>query len=161
MNGSERMIKSLAYKKVANKMRPIVTTLPEEFWIVQRIPSDPLANLPILLTHPPEFKPGEHYMKKQKEAMLVNKHGFLWPEEEKLVHYLIKVHEYAFAWNENEKGKFSDEYFNPVVIPTVEHIPWVLRNIPILPGIYNCIIEVIKHKIRMGVFESLNLSYCS
>ena len=33
-NESERTIKSLAYKKVANKMRPIATTLPEEFRIV-------------------------------------------------------------------------------------------------------------------------------
>ena len=93
--------------------------------------------------------------------MPVNKDGFLWPEEEKLVHYLIKVHESAFAWNENEKGKFSDEYFDPVVIPTMEHVPWVLRNIPIPPGIYDHIIEIIKHKIKMGVFESLNSSYRS
>ena len=34
MNESERTIKSLAYKKVANKTRPIATTLPEEFRIV-------------------------------------------------------------------------------------------------------------------------------
>ena len=95
------------------------------------------------------------------EAMPVNKDGFLWPEEVKLVHYLIREHEYAFAWNENEKGKFSDEYFDPVVIPTVEHVPWVLRNIPIPPGIYDQVIEVIKHKIRTGIFESSNSSYRS
>ena len=93
--------------------------------------------------------------------MPVNKDGFLWPEEEKLVHYLIKVHESAFAWNKNEKGKFSNEYFDPVVIPTMEHVPWVLRNIPIPPGIYDRIVEIIKHKIKMGVFESLNSSYHS
>ena len=34
MNETERTIKSLAYKKVVNKTRPIVTTLPEEFRIV-------------------------------------------------------------------------------------------------------------------------------
>jgi len=160
-NGTERTIESLGYKKVANKTRPIATTLPEEFRIVRRIPSDPLANLPILTTHPPDFEPGERYTKERKEAMPVNKDGFLWPEEEKLVHYLIKVHESAFAWNENEKGKFSDEYFDPVVIPTVEHVPWVLRNIPIPPGIYDRVVEVIKHKIRMGVFEPSNSSYRS
>ena len=33
-NGTERTIESLAYKKVANKTRPIATTLPEEFRIV-------------------------------------------------------------------------------------------------------------------------------
>lgn len=57
--------------------------------------------------------------------MPVNKDKFLWPEE-KLVHYIIKIHEEAFAWDETEKGKFSDKYFDPVVIPTVEHIPWAL-----------------------------------
>ena len=50
--------------------------------------------------------------------MPVNKDKFLWPEE-KLVHYIIKIHEEAFAWDETEKGKFSDKYFDPVVIPTV------------------------------------------
>jgi hypothetical protein len=160
-NGTERTIESLAYKKVANKTRPIATTLPEEFRIVRRIPSDPLVNLPILPTHPPEFEPGARYTRERMEAMPVNKDGFLWPEEVKLVHYLIREHKYAFAWNENEKGKFSDEYFDPVVIPTVEHVPWVLRNIPIPPGIYDQVVEVIKHKIRTGVFESSNSSYRS
>ena len=58
-NKTERMIKSLAYKKVANKTRPIATTLPEEFRIVRRILSDPLAKLLILPTHPPDFDPKE------------------------------------------------------------------------------------------------------
>ena len=79
--------------------------------------------------------------------MPINKDGFLWPEEEKLVHYLIKVH--------------ADEYFNPMVIPTMEHIPWVLRKIPIPPGIYDGVVEVIKHKIRTGVFKLSNLLYHS
>jgi len=54
--------------------------------------------------------------------MNVNQEQFLWPEEEKLVHHLIKLQEFAFAWTEDEKGKFSSDYFDPVVIPTVEHI---------------------------------------
>ena len=62
-NETERTIESLAYKKVVNKTRLIATTLPVEFRIVQRIPSDPLAKLPILLTHPPDFDPGERYTK--------------------------------------------------------------------------------------------------
>jgi hypothetical protein len=42
-NEIERNIETLAYKKVANKTRPIATTLPKEFRIVRRIPSDPLV----------------------------------------------------------------------------------------------------------------------
>ena len=129
--------KSLAYKKVANRIKPVATTLPEEFRIVRKIPSDPLAEMPTLPIKPPEFKPGKRYTEERKNKMPVNVNGFLWPEEEKLVHYLIRVHETAFAWTKEEKGKFSDEYFEPVAIPTVEHVPWVLRNIPIPLGIYD------------------------
>ena len=102
-------VKVLAYKKVANRIKPVATTLPEEFRIIRRIPNDPLAELPILPHKPPNFIPGKRFTQEQKIAMEVNKDGFLWPEEEKLVHHLIKVHEYAFAWTEEEKGRFSDE----------------------------------------------------
>lgn len=152
---------TLAYKKVANRTKPVATTLPEKFRIVRRIPSDPLAELPILPTQPPEFTPGTRYTLERKEIMPVNHDRFLWPEEEKLVHYIIKIHETAFAWTETEKGKFSDEYFDPVVIPTIEHIPWVLRNIPIPPGIFNKVVEVIKNKIASGIYEPSNSSYRS
>ena len=151
----------LAYKKVANKIRPIATMLSEEYRIVWRIPSDLLADLPKLPTSLPDFVPGERYTQERKELMSVNKDSFLWPEEEKLVDYLIKDHEKAFAWSEEEKGNFSEEYFEPVVFPTVEHVPWVLKNIPIPPGIYDQVIAIIKDKIRTGVYEPLNSSYRS
>lgn len=86
-----------AYKKVANRTKPVATTLPENFRIVRRIPCDPLETLPELPTHPPEFTEGTRYTLERKEAMAVNAEGFLWPEEEKLVHYLIKVQEEGFA----------------------------------------------------------------
>ena len=43
----------LAYKKVANRIKPVATTLPEKFRIVRHIPSNPLAKLPIMPTCPP------------------------------------------------------------------------------------------------------------
>jgi hypothetical protein len=93
--------------------------------------------------------------------MKVNEDGFLWPEEEKLVHYVIKVQEEGFAWDETEKGKFSTDYFEPVVIPTVKHVPWVLWNIPIPQGVFNQVVDVIKAKLASGIYEPLNLSYHS
>ena len=83
--------------------------------------------------------------------MAVNQNKFLWPEEEKQVNYLIKVHENTFVWTEEEKGKFCGEYFKPIVIPTIKHVPWVLKNILILPGIYDQVIAVIKDKICTGI----------
>ena len=55
--------------------------------------------------------------------MNVNQDQFLWPKEEKLTYHLIKLQEFAFAWTEDEKGKFSSDYFDLVMIPTVEYIP--------------------------------------
>jgi hypothetical protein len=149
----------LAYKKVANKVRPVAMTLPEEFRIVRKILSNPLADMPKLPTLPPDFTPGRRYMKERMEAMPVNKDDFLWPEEVKLVHFLIRTHEMVFAWTEEEKGKFSEEYFDPVVFLTIEHVPWVHKNIPIPPGIYDQVIEVLKAKIRAGAYEPSNSSY--
>jgi hypothetical protein len=42
-----------------------------------------------------------------------------------------------------------------------EHVPWVLRNMPIPPGIYNAILDVVREKIAARVYEQLNLSYRS
>ncbi len=72
---------------------------------------------------------------------------------------MINVHEDAFAWDESEKGQFSSEYFDDVVIPTIEHIPWALRNIPIPPGIYDRVIEIIKAKIESGIYQESSSSY--
>jgi len=90
-------VSSLAYKKTANQIKPVATTLPEDFQIIQRIPTDPLKTLPEISFNPPNFSPGECYTLKHKSAMNINQEQFLWPEEEKLVHYLIKLQEFAFA----------------------------------------------------------------
>jgi len=78
-----------------------------------------------------------------------------------MVYHLIKLQEFAFAWTEEEKGKFSLDYFDPVVIPIVKYIPWSLKNIPIPPGIFPRVVEIIKSKIAAGVYEPSNSSYRS
>ncbi len=55
----------------------------------------------------------------------------------------------------------SSEYFDDVVIPTIEHIPGALRNIPIPPGIYDRVIEIIKAKIESGIYQESSSSYRS
>lgn len=46
LRDSKRRLEVLAYKKVANQVKPVATMLPKEFWIVQKIPEDPLVTLP-------------------------------------------------------------------------------------------------------------------
>ena len=93
--------------------------------------------------------------------MNINPLGFLWPEEEKLVLFLIKTQEEAIAWDLTEHGNFRKDYFEPIIIPTVPHMPWVKHNIPIPPGIYVEVVRIIKEKIKIGVYERSNSSYPS
>jgi len=93
--------------------------------------------------------------------MHINPSGFLWPEEEKLVLFLIKAQEAAIAWDPAERGNFRKDYFEPIIIPTVPHTPWVKCNIPIPPGIYDEVVRIIKEKIKIGVYERSNSSYQS
>ena len=89
--------------------------------------------------------------------MNINTSGFLWPNEEKLVLFLIKAQEGGIAWDASEWGNFWKDYFNPVVIPTIEHIPWVEQNIPIPPGIYDEVVKILKEKSRWGYMKGPTL----
>jgi hypothetical protein len=149
------------YKKIAKRTFPVSTTTPEEFWIVRRSPPDILANMKQLPKNPLPFSPGVRYTKERKAVQNVDPTSFLQPEEVSLVHWVIRENESAFAWDESEKGSFSSEWFDPVKIPTIEHVPWVLKNIPLPPGIRDRVIEIIKAKIAAGTYEPSNSSYCS
>ena len=47
------------------------------------------------------------------------------------------------------------------MMPVIEHKPWVLRNMPIPPGIYGEVCKIIQTKIDAGVYERSNSSYRS
>ena len=86
---------------------------------------------------------------------------FLWLEERKLVAQVLCNNELGLAWDETEKGRFRDDYLSPVVIPTIEHVPWVHRQPPILPGIRDKVLKLIQKKIDSGIYEPSNSSYQS
>jgi len=62
---------------------------------------------------------------------------------------------------DTEKGWFKDEYFTPIKIPVIEHIPWAQKNLPIPPGILEKVIKLFREKIATGVYEPSDLSYWS
>ncbi|EJC97575.1 uncharacterized protein FOMMEDRAFT_54537, partial [Fomitiporia mediterranea MF3/22] len=149
------------YKKVAKKVRPVAGTLPEEFRIVRRKHPDPLKDMPELPLHPKPFVPTHRFTQERMEALDIDPCNFLWPEERQLLINLISMHEDAFAWNELEKGALDPEYFDPILIPTVPHIPWVQRNIRIPQGNLDAVVKILKDKIATGVYEPSNSSYRS
>jgi hypothetical protein len=155
---------SLAYKKVARKVRPVPASLPEDFRNVRRIPEDPLLQLPFppfLSISPSDFVPGQRLTQDRLDALELNRFDFLWPEELKLLRYVLQLNELGLAWTEEEKGRFRDDYFSPVKIPVVEHVPWIHKNIPIPYGILDDVIQIFKDKLAAGVYEPSNASYRS
>jgi hypothetical protein len=143
----------LKYKRVDQKVRPVPTTLPEEFHTIHCIPKDPLLMLPPLLTHPPDFTPSECLTQEHLDKLALNNNNFLWLEEVKLIQHVLKLNELVLAWTEAEKGRFHDEYFLPVKIPIIEHIPWVHKNLPILPGILEDVIKIFQDKLATSVYK--------
>jgi len=87
--------------------------------------------------------------------------GFLLPDEHNLLHHFMTLHQDTFTWNDSERAHFREDFFPPVEITTIVHEPWVLRNIPIPPGLYKKVCRLIQNKIDAGVFKPLNSLYRS
>ncbi|KDR81132.1 hypothetical protein GALMADRAFT_36968, partial [Galerina marginata CBS 339.88] len=110
------------YKPVSQKVRPVYTELPQKFRIIRNITGDPLADLPTLNPNPPEFKPtGRYTEERMKPFDAAHPTGFLWPEERKLLHHSMTLHQDGFAWNDTERGHFREDFFPPVEIPVIPH----------------------------------------
>ena len=151
---------ALKYKKVADRVKPVPTTLPEDYRIVRHRHPDPLADLPELPHVPPRvITPTEKFTQERIDAFPISDE--LWPDEKLIVLHMVKLHENAFAWDENERGSFLEEFYPPILIPTVEHIPWALKNIPIPPALFEQVVAIVKAKFDAGVYEFSNSSYRS
>lgn len=150
------------YKPVARKIRPVLGSVPEQFRVEREIRGDPLAAMPQLSPCPPDFVPTGRYTAERRDALdKAHGDGFLWPEEQKLLHHFMSEQNEAFAWTDEERGCFKPEFFPPVEFPVVPHTPWVQKNIPIPPGLYNEVCGMIKKKLAAGVYEPSNSSYRS
>jgi hypothetical protein len=77
------------------------------------------------------------------------------------MHHFTCLQNQGFTWNDTEHGHFHKDFFPPVLMPVVEHKPWVLHNMPIPPGLYDEIYNIIRTKIDAGVYERSNSSYRS
>ena len=142
------------YKPVALKVRPVITDLPDRFRIIRNITGDPLKDMPKLNPHPPTFSPTTRYSLERKAIIDKNHPGnFLWLEERNLMHDFIRNQEAGFAWSENEQGSFRPDFFPPIEFPVIPHTPWVECNIPIPPGIYPDVCDMLKKKLEAGVYE--------
>ena len=104
--------------------------------------------------NPPLFQPTGRYTADRRDIIdKVHPEGFLWPQERALMHHFMCIQNMGFAWDDSERGHFCEDFFPPVIMPVIEHKPWVLRNMPIPPGIYDKVCKIIQVKIDAGVYE--------
>ena len=116
---------TFAYKKVVNHVKPVAMTMPQYACIIHHFPEDPLLMLIPLTFHPSEFSSSQCLTNNHMTDLGILNNMFLWPEEQKLTTQVLCNNELALTWDESEKGHFCDDYFELVVIPTIEHTPWV------------------------------------
>ena len=152
---------SLAYKPIAKKVRLVLAPLEEEYHVLCWLPDEPLAGLMPLLTNPPDFAPGQRFTQECANVLDLDSAQWLWPEEVKLVQWMVLNHETTFAWTTTERGRLDDWYFPLVKIPTISHIPWILRYIPIPPLSWDQAIQIIKDHIVSGVYKPSTAAYQS
>ena len=145
------------YKKVADRVVSVKTTLPKDYRITCKPHPNPLQNLPTLPTHDIPLIQNDRFTPERRDSFPVPDE--LWPEEKKLVLWLVGTHADTFAWDESERGALKYEYYPPIIIPTVEHIPWTEKSIPIPPAILPQVMEILRTKIATGVYEPTNSSY--
>ncbi len=78
-----------------------------------------------------------------------------------MLHEIVNMHEQAFAWNDEERGSFRQDFFPPIQFPLVQHETWVERGIPIPRGQLEEFCKIIKKRLDAGVYEPSNASYRS
>ena len=132
--------KKKKYKPIAKKVKPVATTVPEEFHILHKIKGDLLATMPQLSPNPLPFEPLSCYTQERKE--LINKTHplcFLWTKECTLTHDFMHLQNKGFVWNDHEGRQFCTDFFPLVQFPVFPHIPWVQRNFLITRNIQGCL----------------------
>ncbi|KAG2345059.1 hypothetical protein BDR05DRAFT_881051, partial [Suillus weaverae] len=79
----------------------------------------------------------------------------------KLMAHILINNKLALAWDKSKKGHFWDNFFPLVIIPTIEHIPWVHQQPPIPPRIKDEVVKLFKPKIASSIYKASNTSYQS
>jgi hypothetical protein len=77
------------------------------------------------------------------------------------MHHLMAKQNEAFAWVETERGNLREDFFPLVKIASQAHKPWVQGNRPIPPYLFDLVCELMRGKIKAGVYKLSSSSYCN
>ena len=150
------------YKPVAKKVRPVNEAMPQHLNPpLQRPPLSRDPYLTPLTVHPPEFQETARVTRERLEMVNFGPEGWLSEEEMKLILRVIVLREKAIAFDETERGCLKHEWGLPYVIPVVDHKPWQKRAIPIPRAMKEEYGELVRERLRTGLYEQSTSSYSS
>ncbi|MBW0539205.1 hypothetical protein O181_078920 [Austropuccinia psidii MF-1] len=85
--------------------------------------------------------------------------GWLSEEERSLLMSVIVLREKEIAFSAEERGLLKHSYEKPYKIPVIPHTPWQKKPIPIPKAIIIQYIELVRERIRTGLYEKYTSSY--
>jgi hypothetical protein len=151
------------YKTVDKKVRPVPSYMPDPAGQVFRPVSIP--SLPSLPLDPPslqDFIPSRRLSLDRLQKILTSvPKGFLKPREIDLLVFVLQTRQQALAFEDSERGTFSDKYFPDYEIPVIEHTPWVQAPIRIPKSIEDTVRQMLLEQKAAGKYEYSTASYRS
>jgi hypothetical protein len=79
----------------------------------------------------------------------------------KLMKHVIKIRQSSLAFCAEERGLLKHTYGKPYIIPVIKHEPWQQKPIPIPAAIKTEFIELVRERIKTGLYEQSFSSYSS
>ena len=151
------------YKTVDRKVRPVPSYMPDpagQVFLPVTIPQ-----LPLLPLDPPplsKFLPTKRLTQDRLTKILTSvPQGFLQTREVDLLVYVLRTRELALAFEDSERGTFSDKYFPDYEIPVIEHVPWVQAPIRVPKSIEDTVRQMLLDQKAAGKYEYSMASYRS
>ena len=65
----------------------------------------------------------------------------------------------AFAFSSNEIGCVDPKIVEPMIIFTIDHVPWNVKSIPVPRAHIPKIIDLLKEKVTVGILEPSDAPY--
>lgn len=152
---------STLYKTVDKKIRPVSTTLPPGTQPRMVRPENLLEDLPEVPKHPGPLRFGERLTAERVEEIKKTIDPSCSEEEIRLVFHILLANEKALAWTDEEKGRFDENLIPPYRNPLVEHPVWSDRPIPIPAAALPKVVDLLREKVKAGVYERSQASYRS
>ena len=155
-------VNAAKYKPMAKKVKPVKEPMPLNLNSPLRSP--PLSRDPYktpLTPFPPEFAPTWKINEERLKVVNFGPPGWLSSEELKLMKHIIKLRQDSLAFCAEERVLLKHTYGKPYVIPVTKHEPWQQRPIPIPAAIKDQFIELVRERIRTGLYEQSFSSYSS